>query len=162
MKKQIGSMRCGVRGRVIVALIVAGVATTCVAATSLVVETQYGRVRGTTGPSGVTTFHGIPFAAPPEGDRRWKPPEPPEPWTVPRDGFDRAQRQRAMCPQLDLVHGFHLGSENCPWAGLRRDTPTQPRLVALRCFSDTMHISLQACTSQCMYLPVAVVGDRVR
>lgn len=45
-----------------------------------VVETRYGRVEGIER-GGVLQFRGIPFAAPPVGDRRWRPPQPPEPWT---------------------------------------------------------------------------------
>lgn len=43
------------------------------------VKTGYGNVRGVQG-EGCTVFRGIPFAAPPVGERRFKPPEPPQPW----------------------------------------------------------------------------------
>ena len=44
-----------------------------------IVDTRYGKVEGTTD-EGVYAFKGIPFAAPPVGERRWHAPEPPEPW----------------------------------------------------------------------------------
>ena len=45
-----------------------------------IVETQYGKVEGATN-NGVHSFKGIPFAAPPVGERRWRAPEAPEPWS---------------------------------------------------------------------------------
>lgn len=46
-----------------------------------VVETTSGPVAGTV-QDGITVFRGIPYAAPPVGDRRWLPPAPVEPWTA--------------------------------------------------------------------------------
>jgi carboxylesterase type B len=45
--------------------------------------------------SAVVSFKGIPFAAPPVGDLRWKPPVPPAPWT----GVLRADHYGASCVQ---------------------------------------------------------------
>lgn len=59
-------------------------------------------VRTTHGPvvgrhrRGVQLFAGIPYAAPPTGERRFAPPAPPEPWTEPRD----ATRFGPAAPQL--------------------------------------------------------------
>jgi para-nitrobenzyl esterase len=53
-------------------------------AESVVVETRWGPVRGISDGS-VRSFRGIRFAAPPIGDLRWRPPQPPEPWTEPAD-----------------------------------------------------------------------------
>lgn len=45
------------------------------------VKTADGLVSGTTNPAGdIRLFRGIPFAAPPVGQRRWKAPQPVEPW----------------------------------------------------------------------------------
>jgi para-nitrobenzyl esterase len=52
-----------------------------VQALSETVRTEAGLVRGLFhAQSGVTSFKGIPFAAPPVGPLRWKPPQPVQPW----------------------------------------------------------------------------------
>jgi para-nitrobenzyl esterase len=57
------------------------------------VVTKSGRVKGTG--VGVVTFKGIPYAAPPVGRLRWRPPEDPPPWTSVRD----ATQFGPQCPQ---------------------------------------------------------------
>ena len=49
-----------------------------------VVEVRAGRVRGVER-GGVWSFSGIPYAASPAGERRWRPPAPPVPWVGVRD-----------------------------------------------------------------------------
>jgi len=61
-----------------------------------VVRTEAGLVSGTfSSVPGVRVFKGIPFAAPPVGDLRWRAPQPAAPWQGTRDGsqFD------PICPQ---------------------------------------------------------------
>ena len=51
--------------------------------TENIVDTAYGKVQGinhTGDYADVVEFRGIPYAAPPVGDLRWKPPVDPEPW----------------------------------------------------------------------------------
>ena len=50
------------------------------------VTTTCGRLRGRE-EHGIHVFRGIPYAAPPIGERRWRPPAPPASWSGVRDAF---------------------------------------------------------------------------
>src|ERR1700722_10419085 len=52
---------------------------------SLVVQTTAGPVSGAEIGGGIVAFKGIPYAAPPIGRLRWRPPRPPAPWSGNRD-----------------------------------------------------------------------------
>ncbi|WP_308238161.1 carboxylesterase family protein [Phenylobacterium sp. J367] len=52
-----------------------------------VVRAPAGAVQGVAS-SGVTAFKGLPYAAPPTGQRRWRPPAPIAPWPGVRDASD--------------------------------------------------------------------------
>jgi para-nitrobenzyl esterase len=69
------------------------------------VETTSGRVAGTTLPSRVKTWLGIPFAKPPVGNLRWAPPQPAF-WS----GVRNADRKGPACIQVlrphDINHYF--------------------------------------------------------
>src|SRR3984885_6148143 len=62
-----------------------------------VVNTAGGLVRGTSS-SGVSTFLGLPYAAPPVGDLRWRPPAPAAGWRGIRD----ATQFGPSCPQAQV------------------------------------------------------------
>jgi para-nitrobenzyl esterase len=64
-------------------ILIAALALVCASAafaqTSRPVRTQAGLVQGTV-VDGVRVYKGVPFAAPPVGDLRWAPPQPPKAW----------------------------------------------------------------------------------
>ena len=78
-------------------------------------STEDGAVRGVEG-DGTRAFLGVPFAAPPMGDGRWRAPQPVEPWSGVRDatriGSDCTQAigRRAI---LGGGGGIVVGSEDC-------------------------------------------------
>ena len=49
--------------------------------TNLVAQTSSGKVKGELETTGILAFKGIPYAKPPVGKLRFKPPQPPEPWS---------------------------------------------------------------------------------
>ena len=77
-----------------------------------VVSIDTGRIQGAT-EAGVTSFKGIPFAAPPVGQLRWRPPQPAARWS----GVREATRYGADCMQLPFpTDAAPLGaapSEDC-------------------------------------------------
>lgn len=76
------------------------------------VKTTGGFVRGTTADNGaVMVFRGIPYAAPPVGDLRWKAPRPPVPWSGVRD----ASKAGPGCVQGQMFGdiSFPNQSEDC-------------------------------------------------
>jgi len=66
-----------------------------------VVDTKEGPVRGFTD-EGVNIFLGIPYAAPPVGDLRWRPPQPVEPWSDTLDATSYAN----TCSQVTELGAF--------------------------------------------------------
>jgi para-nitrobenzyl esterase len=59
------------------------------------VKTDAGMVAGTASAGGVTAYLGIPYAAPPVGELRWKPPQPTTHW----QGVRMADRFGTSCMQ---------------------------------------------------------------
>src|SRR4029079_9689963 len=66
-----------------------GLRTSAFFQTSPVVRGDSGELQGVVS-DGVESFKGIPFAAPPVGELRWRPPQPPAPWTGVRQAADFA------------------------------------------------------------------------
>jgi para-nitrobenzyl esterase len=75
--------------------------------THTLVHIQSGLVRGAS-QGQLRTFRGIPYAAPPVGDLRWRPPAPVAPWNGIRDALAFGP----LCPQRD-ASGQLRGDEDC-------------------------------------------------
>ena len=84
------------------------------------VRTANGIVQGTIASSGVRLFRGIPFAAPPVGELRWREPQPVKNWT----GVRSAERFAAQCMQRrvfsDMVFRASGMSEDCLYLNVWR------------------------------------------
>jgi len=73
-----------------------------------VVHTDAGDVQGYTN-AGVDIWRGIPFAAPPSGDNRFRRPQPVTPWS----GVKETITQANICPQIRLADFLFFGNEDC-------------------------------------------------
>jgi len=87
------------------------------------IVTSLGPVQGTVSGT-VLEVKGVPYAAPPVGNLRWRPPQPATPWT----DILEATSFGSECMQLDLHDGTAAGgSEDCltlnVWAPLQTTTP---------------------------------------
>jgi para-nitrobenzyl esterase len=82
---------------------------------------------------GVASFKGIPFAAPPVGDLRWKAPQPPQPWTGVKvaDKFSPGPIQNAA--MAALMGGPNNFSEDClylnVWTAAKAADEKRPVMV---------------------------------
>ena len=102
-----------------------------------VVSVEQGLLRGS-GPArdGVVGFFGVPYAAPPTGERRWRAPAPPPSW----DGERDATRFGPSCPQGDGTLDYY-------------------RRAARRLGRDTAELPGVGSTSEdCLYLNVWTPG----
>ena len=81
----------------LIALLVAFLACASEPPDPFLVQTDAGPVQGFApeGSADIAAFLGIPFAQPPDGELRWRPPQPADPWTEPLVASDHAP----VCPQ---------------------------------------------------------------
>ncbi|HVN37040.1 MAG TPA: carboxylesterase family protein, partial [Myxococcota bacterium] len=101
-----------------------------------VVETPQGRLEGARSERApIARFLGIPYAAPPVGASRLRPPQPPAPWRGLRDatrfGAAQPQREDPLAGGLGLLHGARC-DEDCLTLNVYTpacDTAARPVLV---------------------------------
>ena len=101
-----GSVRRVVIGTFLAVALIAAPANA--ASAQRVVPTDKGPVRGVATDT-VRKFLGIPYAAPPVGDLRWRAPQAPARWRGPRDATEFANH----CPQHPSPFGFESSTEDC-------------------------------------------------
>jgi para-nitrobenzyl esterase len=80
-----------------------------------IVRTDKGLVQGSSTDT-TRQFLGIPYAAPPVGNLRWKPPQPAEPW----DGVRDATQFADHCPQPPSPFGVASVTEDCLYLNVYR------------------------------------------
>ena len=97
-----------------------------------VAVTDRGVVRGFTA-EGVDQFLGIPYAAPPVGPLRWRPPQPAARW----HGVRAATTLPSRCPQLANSNGPRSETEDCLYLSVFGRRPVGPPRRGCRCCSGS-------------------------
>jgi para-nitrobenzyl esterase len=123
------------RSAIAIGLLSAAIAAstlTTSAAISDPVKTKNGLISGVTLPSGVRAFKGIPFAAPPLGENRWKLPQPAPNW----DGVRKAEQFASPCVQPSQPNRL-------PNKNVTTDLPDSPKV-----------------SEDCLYLNLWTAADR--
>jgi para-nitrobenzyl esterase len=85
-----------IRSRIFLGAVAAAFCGAAMAAPLLDVRISEGRILGEFATDGVRVFRGVPYAAPPVGDLRWRDPQPPTSWAGVRDA--RTFGARCMQP----------------------------------------------------------------
>ncbi|MGH9716858.1 MAG: carboxylesterase/lipase family protein [Candidatus Acidiferrales bacterium] len=103
------------------------------------IHTTSGRVSGVALSHGIEVFKGIPFAAPPVGNLRWRPPQPALPWRGVRqaDHFGppcmQSSSPRRQGPWTQVFESQLRPSEDCLylniWTTAKRPTALRPVMV---------------------------------
>ncbi len=112
-------------------------------------DTVSGKVRGIRN-DGLSVFRGIPYAAPPVGDRRWLPPRPPKPWFGVREAIRfgaHAPQLRSPLVRLEPNEGRMGASEDCLTLNVftpRADAARRPVMVWIHGGGFTIGSSSQA------------------
>ena len=115
------------RSRVLIALAALSPLTASLAQTGAAApqaRTVNGTVAGVVLPSGVHAFRGLPFAAPPVRENRWRPPQPAHNW----QGVRQADRFADQCMQArvfgDMMFRNAGISEDCLYLNVWAPAPT--------------------------------------
>jgi para-nitrobenzyl esterase len=116
------------------------------------VYTDRGPVRGVV-QQDARSFQGIPFAAPPVGDLRWRPPQPASRWREPLD----ASKPRSQCAQLAGIGTVDSFDEDCLYVNVTTPQKSRKPLPVMVWFHGGGYTSGAAA----MYNPLKLVtrGD---
>ena len=133
--------------RILTLCAVAGVAAAALAIPSVaepdpaVVQTSHGAVRGEVTDDG-RLFEGIPYAAPPTGERRWRSPQPARAWTGVRDATEPGE----PCPQQAQSENGPtvIGDEDCLFLNVRTPRTSASRV---RCWCSCTVAATPAATA---------------
>ena len=97
------------------------------------VQVASGRLAGTTLPSGIHLFRGVPYAAPPVGARRWQAPQPVQLWKDVRPATQFGPRAMQLPLFGDMNFRSNGVSEDClylnVWTGAKAAQEKRPVLV---------------------------------
>jgi para-nitrobenzyl esterase len=133
-----------------------------------VVRVDGGQIRGSR-QAGLSVYKGIPFAAPPVGDLRWRPPQPVRPWVGVRDCFSFGPA--AVQQELPGLGGAVTGpqSEDClylnVWSPATEPSRRLPVMVWIHgggFVSGTADLGLQSAASLCRRGDVVLVSVTYR
>ena len=126
----------------------------------VIVETTGGKLEGLQG-DGFQAFRGIPFARPPVGPLRFRPPEPAEPWSGVRDATQYGHSAPQAKASIEFLGGWSVGeqSEDCLYLNVvtpAADGARRPVMVWIHGGAYTVGSG-----SQPMYdpLPLVARGD---
>jgi len=111
--RKFGGRRATVRASLLAALNIT-VAIFCYPALSQIYTVQVtgGEIQGAV-KNGVASFKGVPFAAPPIGELRWRPPQPVNPWSGVRKAEDFGPAPMQNRGASLLMGGWSPVSEDC-------------------------------------------------
>ncbi|WP_375418787.1 carboxylesterase/lipase family protein [uncultured Hymenobacter sp.] len=97
------------------------------------VSVANGKLEGTTAASGIRVFRGVPFAAPPVGERRWRAPQPVKSWTGVRPAKEFGPRAMQLPVFGDMNFRSNGVSEDClylnVWTPAKASRERRPVLV---------------------------------
>jgi para-nitrobenzyl esterase len=114
--------------------IVAAIVLACAASAADQVKVEGGSLEGTTGRvAGIRIFKGVPFAAPPVGELRWKAPKPVASWTGVRKADEFGDRCIQTSPFPDQIWRDRAESEDCLslaiWTAAKSASEHRPVMV---------------------------------
>jgi para-nitrobenzyl esterase len=129
--KDLPKLSCGLVPRTLTIVVLALLVwSPLVAAVTQPVRTEAGLVQGAAAADpAITVYKGIRYAAAPTGSLRWRPPQPPAPWS----GVQQADRFGSICPQAQSPQATLPMSEDClflnVWSGATSASERRPVFV---------------------------------